>query len=453
MDQFTGHDEIQPSAPFPVATEQADVTAPLAPVASTEAPAAEPLAAEPATLEAPAPVEAASPLEAPTPVEAEAEAAAAVEEPAVIEPATPIEAAAPVAAAAPVEAPTAPEATAPAVESVASVEEPAALELPSPAIAEAADPMPSAPAAAADASAPPPPAGPTKADERRERAQQAWEMVVSAHEAGDTVTAMVTTAVKGGLLVDMAGIRGFLPASQARVPIGTALETLVKTKVPLKIIDVDQTRHRAVVSHRRAVEDERRSRRSELLRSLQVGQTREGLVVRLADFGAFVDLGGIDGLIPMRELAFERVDKVGDVLKVGDRLPVQVLRIEENGKKISLSRKNALPDPWRDNADVVKRGAVVQGKVVGKEPRLQVELAPGIVGIVRESDADPAQYEIGEEIEVAVRSADRTTRRIVLTTMHGAAAAAAVTESSTSSGFAPLGIELSSAPRNKNRPR
>jgi small subunit ribosomal protein S1 len=312
---------------------------------------------------------------------------------------------------------------------------------------------PAAPSAADATAPPPPPAGPTKADERRERAQQAWEMVVSAHEAGDTVTAMVTTAVKGGLLVDMAGIRGFLPASQARVPIGTALETLVKTKVPLKIIDIDQTRRRAVVSHRRAVEDERRSRRSELLRSLQVGQTREGLVVRLADFGAFVDLGGIDGLIPMRELAFERVDKVGDVLKVGDRLPVQVIRIEENGKKISLSRKNALPDPWRDHADAVKRGAIVQGKVVGKEPRLQVELAPGIVGIVRESDADPAQYEIGEEIEVAVRSADRTTRRIVLTTMHGAAAAAAVSESSTSSGFAPLGVELSSAPRNKNRSR
>ena len=305
------------------------------------------------------------------------------------------------------------------------------------------------PAAAAADAAPAAPAGPSKADERRERAQRAWERVVAAHDAKETLTGTVTVAVKGGLLVDIAGIRGFLPASQARVPIGTPIETLVKTRVPLKIIDVDKNRRRAVVSHRRAVEDERHAKRAELLRSLEVGQTREGTVVRLADFGAFVDLGGIDGLIPMRELAFERVDKVQDVLSVGDTLPVQVLRIEENGKKISLSRKNALPDPWRDHADAVRRGAVVQGKVVGKEPRLQVEIAPGIVGMVRESDADPAQYEIGEEIEVAVRSADRATRRIVLTTMHGAAAQAQAT-SATSSGFAPLGVELTQR-GNRNR--
>jgi predicted RNA-binding protein with RPS1 domain len=318
--------------------------------------------------------------------------------------------------------------------------------------AAAAEPAAGQPAAGQPAAEPPvvaEPAGPSKADLRRERAQEAWERVVNAHEHGETLTGSVTVAVKGGLLVDIGGIRGFLPASQARVPIGTAIETLVKTRVPLKIIDIDQGRRRAVVSHRRAVEDERRARRTELLRSLEVGQTREGVVVRLADFGAFVDLGGIDGLIPMRELAFERVDKVGDVLAVGDKLPVQVLRIEENGKKISLSRKNALPDPWRDHADAVRRGAVVQGKVVGKDPRLQVEIAPGIVGMVRESDADPAQYEIGEEIEVAVRSADRATRRIVLTTMHGAAAQAQAQAATTTSGFAPLGVELTQ--RSKQR--
>jgi small subunit ribosomal protein S1 len=153
----------------------------------------------------------------------------------------------------------------------------------------------------------------------------------------------------------------------------------------------------------------------------------------------------------MRELAFERIEKVDDVLKVGDKLPVQVLRIEENGKKISLSRRNALPDPWRDHADTVRRGAVINGKVVGKEPRLQVEIAPGIVGTVRESDADPAQYEIGEEIEVAVRSADRATRRIVLTTMHGAAAQAQAHATTTSSGFAPLGVELTQRGNNNKR--
>jgi ribosomal protein S1 len=316
--------------------------------------------------------------------------------------------------------------------------------------ADAAPAEPASESAAGETPAAAPAPAPPPVDPRKVRAQQAWERVVAAREGGETLSGYVTAAVNGGLLVDVGGIRGFLPASQARVPIGTAIDTLVKTTVPLKVIDVDAGRRRIVVSHRRAVEEERRAKRSELLRSLQVGQIREGTVVRLTDFGAFVDLGGVDGLIPMRELAFERVEKTSDVVTVGEKLPVEVLRIDENGKKISLSRKNALPDPWRDHADVLRRGATVQGKVVSKEPRLQVELAPGIVGNVRESDANPADYEIGEAIEVMVRSADRATRRINLTTMHGAAEAAATTAKSTT-GFASLGEELRQRPHKRQR--
>jgi ribosomal protein S1 len=212
------------------------------------------------------------------------------------------------------------------------------------------------------------------------------------------------------------------------------------------VLDIDAGRRRIVVSQRRAVDEERRTKRSELLRSLEVGQVREAVVARLADFGAFVDLGGIDGLIPMRELAFERVEKTSDVLNVGDRVTVQVLRIEEGGKKIALSRKNALPDPWRDHAALLRNGTTHQGKVVGKEPQLIVELAPGVTGSVRADEADPADYELGEAIEVTVRSVDRVRRRINLTTMQAAAAMAAAAApqqtSMTASGFAPLGIEL-----------
>jgi predicted RNA-binding protein with RPS1 domain len=309
----------------------------------------------------------------------------------------------------------------------------------------ASEPAPSEPVAgetAADQPVVPPPVDP-----RRLRAQQAWDRVVAAHTEGEQVTGTVTAAVKGGLLVDVGGIRGFLPASQVRVPIGTAIEALVKTKVPLKVLDIDAGRRRIVVSQRRAVDEERRTKRSELLRSLEVGQIREAVVARLADFGAFVDLGGVDGLIPMRELAFERVEKTSDVVNVGDRVTVQVLRIEEGGKKIALSRKNALPDPWRDHADVLRNGTTVEGKVVAKEPQLVVEIAPGVTGSVRIDEADPADYELGEAIEVTVRSVDRVRRRINLTTMQAAAAAAAAAAapqqtSMTASGFAPLGIEL-----------
>jgi ribosomal protein S1 len=300
--------------------------------------------------------------------------------------------------------------------------------------AEASAP-PSEEAVVAEASAPP---SEPRVDERRLRAQRAWERVVAARESGEVLSGIVTAAVKGGLLVDVGGVRGFLPASQVRIPQGGAMEALVKTRVPLKVIDVDQARRRIVVSHRRAAEDDRRAKRAQLIRELEVGQTREVVVVRLADFGAFVDLGGIDGLIPMGELAFERVEKASDIVKVGDRLSVQVIRVEDNGKKIALSRKNALPDPWRDHAELLRQGTVVEGKVLAKEPRLQVELAPGVVGTVRESEADPADYEIGEAIEVSVRSVDRRMRRIGLTTLHGSNA---VTTTS-SSGFASLGVEL-----------
>ncbi|BDE06204.1 hypothetical protein WPS_14800 [Vulcanimicrobium alpinum] len=309
------------------------------------------------------------------------------------------------------------------------------------------------------AAAPPPPPKPQRPpltpeqqaanDERRKRAQEAWERVVAAHANGETLTGTVTAAVKGGLLVEVSGIRGFLPASQVRVPAGTAIDTLVKSKVPLKVIDVDNGRRRIVVSHRRAEQDERRAKRADLLKSLQVGQVREGTVVRLADFGAFVDLGGIDGLIPMRELAFERVEKSSDVVKVGETLPVEVLRIEENGKKISLSRKNALPDPWRDHAALLRTGTTVPGKVVDKERGLQVEIAPGVIGSVRESDVNPDDYAIGEEVEVSIRFVDRAKRRIGLTTLPGAAAV----PPPTSSGFAPLGIELTARQSQRGKRR
>ncbi|GAC1545247.1 MAG: hypothetical protein NVS2B17_27390 [Candidatus Velthaea sp.] len=333
----------------------------------------------------------------------------------------------------------------PAVE--APVTEVSAPEIPA---AEAS--VPEAPAASEPPPAVPHQAAPKpvdpKMEERRQAAQAAWQHVVDARQSGETLTGAVTAVVKGGLLVDIAGIRGFLPASQVAVALGTTVEALVKTRVPLKVLDIDAGRRRAVVSHRRALDEERRTKRTELLKSLAIGQRREATVVRLADFGAFVDLGGVDGLIPMSELALERVEKAGDAVSIGEKLMVDVIRIDEGGKKIALSRKNALPDPWRDHADVLRQGAVVTGKVVAKEPRLSVEIAPGVIGSVRDSDADPSDYEVGEAIEVAVRMVDRRTRRITLTTMHGEASVA-----TTSSGFAPLGIELLSKPKGKPKKR
>jgi small subunit ribosomal protein S1 len=281
-------------------------------------------------------------------------------------------------------------------------------------------------------------------DERRARAQATWQRLVSARTSGETIQATVKAPVKGGLLVDIEGYRGFLPASQVGVAKGTPIERLAGTTLPLKVLDVDEERKRLVVSHRRALQEERRAEREELVRSLKIGEEREVTVLRLADFGAFVDLGaGVDALIPVSELAFERVDKPSDVVHVGERLKVRVLRLENGGKKIAVSRKGALSDPWREHADILKQGKVVEGRVVAKEPRLEVEIAPGLTGTISDRDANPQDYEIGEKLDVSIRSVDHRGRRVRLTTPHSAA-------SFTSTSFAPLGEELTSQPQAPN---
>lgn len=297
---------------------------------------------------------------------------------------------------------------------------------------EAAQPEPAQAEPQAETAAP---AEPAKPSAGRERAQAAWQRLVDAKTSGETIHAKVKSAVKGGLLVDIDGYRGFLPASQAGVAKGTPVESLVNETLPLKVIDVDQQRKRVVVSHRRAQQEERRSARTELIRSLKVGEERDATVARLTDFGAFVDLGGVDALIPASELAFERVGKPADVVSIGEKLKVRVLRVEQNGKKIAVSRKGALPDPWRDHADLLRQGKAVEGTVVSKEPRLEVALAEGVVGTIGERDANPEDYEIGEKVEVTVRTVDYRNRRLRLTLSHSAA-------TFSSGSFAPLGVEL-----------
>ncbi len=290
-------------------------------------------------------------------------------------------------------------------------------------------------AQAADAQAPAQTQQQAQAAEGRKRAQETWARISGAKDTSETIAAKVKSEIKGGLLLDVEGYRAFLPASQSRVPKGESLASLVGKEIPVKVIDVDQKRKRLVVSHRRAAEQERRAARQSLLASLRVGEERTATVVRIADFGAFVDLGGVDALVPIGELAFERLEKPTDAVNIGDTFQVKVLRIDEGGKKIAVSRKAALPDPWRDHSNVLKHGTVTEGHVVAKEPRLQVEIAPGVIGSISDREANPEEYEIGESIEVTVRSVDYRNRRIRLSTTHSASAFS-------STSFAPLGKEL-----------
>ena len=194
---------------------------------------------------------------------------------------------------------------------------------------------------------------------------RAWERVTEAQQGGRVLHAMVVDKVKGGLVVDL-GLRGFVPGShvdlsQAK---GRRFEWFVGQSIPLKVIEVDRGKGRVILSHRLAVEDERRSRRSEVFTTLQEGVVVEGTVKRITDFGAFIDLGGIDGLLPISEMAWTYIRHPSEVVRRNQHLRVQVLRVDREGGKISLGLKQILEDPWSDVAERYHGGDVVKGKVV-----------------------------------------------------------------------------------------
>jgi len=255
--------------------------------------------------------------------------------------------------------------------------------------------------------------------ERRARALKTWEKVIEAHEHDEVIEATVTQVVKGGVLVDL-GMRGFVPASQIRrQPVGN-LDELVGKRLRLKVIDLDHKRHRVVLSQRLVLEEELNAKKQELLGTLEVGQIREGVVVRLAEFGAFVDLGGVDGLIHNSELSYARIKHPSEVVKIGDVVQVEVMKFDPEAKKVSLSLKHALPDPWLQHADQLVEGHKLVAQVVKVTPNyILVEIVPGVLAMVPKGEFDPAaQYSPGQEVEVTLLTINHSTRRITGSIQH-----------------------------------
>ncbi|HXM18124.1 MAG TPA: S1 RNA-binding domain-containing protein [Candidatus Tumulicola sp.] len=249
--------------------------------------------------------------------------------------------------------------------------------------------------------------------ERRARALKTWEKVLEAHERNDAITATVTQVVKGGVLVDL-GMRGFVPASQIRRhPVGN-LEELVGKTLRLKVIDLDHKRRRVVLSQRVVLEEELNQKKQELLSTLQPGQIREGTVVRLADFGAFVDLGGVDGLIHNSELSWARIKHPSEVVQIGDKVQVEIMKFDSEARKVSLSLKHSLEDPWKNVPDSLQDGVIVPATLIKSTANyLLVEILPGVTGMVPKSEFDPAKVPaIGETLNVKVLSINAASRRI-----------------------------------------
>jgi len=281
--------------------------------------------------------------------------------------------------------------------------------------------------------------------ERRARALKTWEKVIEAHDNDEVIEATVTQVVKGGVLVDL-GMRGFVPASQIRrQPVGN-LDELVGKKLRLKVIDLDHKRHRVVLSQRQVLEEELNQKKQELLGTLQVGQIREGVVVRLAEFGAFVDLGGIDGLIHNSELSYARIKHPSEVVKIGDTVSVEVMKFDPDAKKVSLSLKHALPDPWVEHADALFETNKLIAQVVKVTPNyLLVEIVPGVLAMVPKGEFDSAkQYSPGEDVEVTLLTINQATRRITGSIQHVADVSPdEIIDYTADDAFNPLGAELS----------
>ncbi len=204
---------------------------------------------------------------------------------------------------------------------------------------------------------------------RRADFEAAWRRVQDARGGGKILHAMVVDKVKGGLVVDL-GLRGFVPGShvdlsQAK---GRRFEWFVGQSIPLKVLEVDRPKGRVILSHRLAVEEERKTRKTELLTSLTEGQIVEGTVKRITDFGAFVDLGGADGLLPISEMSWTYIKHPSEVIRRNQQLRVMVLKVDREAGRISVGLKEILPDPWQKVTEQYRVGEVIKGKVVRLVP-------------------------------------------------------------------------------------
>lgn len=257
--------------------------------------------------------------------------------------------------------------------------------------------------------------------QRRLEARRVWNEIEDKFKAGETIKAPVTQVVKGGLVVD-AGIRGFVPASMVSDHFVEDLNQFKGQELELKIVEIEPSDNRLILSRKELVQAEREAKRQAVMEKLVAGNVVEGKVARLTNFGAFIDLGGVDGLVHVSEISYERVNKPADALKVGQEVKVKVLSVDAEKGRISLSIKQTLPEPWEQVPEQVAEGDVLEGTV----KRLTsfgafVEVLPGVEGLVHISQishkhiATPNEVlTSGEKVQVKVLSVDAADHRLAL---------------------------------------
>jgi len=256
---------------------------------------------------------------------------------------------------------------------------------------------------------------------RKVDAEKAWESLEQQFQNGEVFETEVKDVVKGGLVVDL-GVRGFVPASLVEAHFVEDFSDYKGRTLSFKIVELDKEKNRLILSHRAVVEEEKGKQKQNLLDALNVGQVINGTVQRITDFGAFVDIGGIDGLVHISQLSYEHVDKPSDVVHEGQQVKVKVLSVDRDNERISLSIKETLPGPWFNISEKAPKGSILDGTV----KRLVsygafVEVFPGVEGLVHISQIAHKHigtpHEVlkeGQDVKVKVLEANEQDQRLSL---------------------------------------
>jgi small subunit ribosomal protein S1 len=258
---------------------------------------------------------------------------------------------------------------------------------------------------------------------RQARITRAWERIVEVHKTGEVITGIVTSKTKGGLIVDVFGMETFLPGSQIDVKPVTDYDQFVGKTMEFKVVKINETIKNAVVSHKALIESDIEAQRAEIMSKLEKGQVLEGTVKNITDFGAFMDLGGLDGLLYITDISWGRISHPTEVLKLDQKINVVVLDFDDEKKRISLGLKQLTPHPWDVLAENIVEGNIVKGKVVNIEDYgAFLEIQPGVEGLVHVSEITWANtpinakefFKLGDEHEAKVVTLDKASRKMSL---------------------------------------
>jgi small subunit ribosomal protein S1 len=250
-----------------------------------------------------------------------------------------------------------------------------------------------------------------------------WDRIREVHDSGETIEGRIARRIKGGVVVDIMGVDAFLPGSQISLRQVPDFDALINQMIDVKIIKLNKSRRNIVVSRRVVLEEEREKMRSSLLNEVQVGQVRQGVVKNITDFGVFIDLGGVDGLLHITDMSWGRIRHPSEMVGLGDKIDVKILDFDEKTSRISLGLKQMTPYPWENIEDKFPVGEKITGRVVSiTDYGAFVELEKGIEGLIHISEMSWTQHikhpskimNVGDKVDAVVLSVDKDNEKISL---------------------------------------